>query len=82
MNSTFRLLLAAMPDIADACARISDPDLRGRAFDVLVAEAKQGGPDATYSGRYSGNTFTATSDPLTGGYGDPAATRVDNGVRG
>lgn len=42
MTSTFRLLLAAMPDIATACEKIADPHLRDRAFDVLVNAAQEG----------------------------------------
>jgi hypothetical protein len=78
MTSTFRLLLAAMPDIAQACERISDQQLRDRAFDVLVQAARDGGelytgaavaPDTSYSG------FA----PTPAGY-DPSATRIDNGA--
>ncbi len=83
MASTFRLLLAAMPDIAAACERISDPQLRDRAFDTLVQAARDGGDPysampaeaSTYTGFNSAATLPASSY-------DPSSTRVDNGLRG
>ncbi len=86
MNSTFRLLLAAMPDIARACEQINDPSLRDRAFDTLVQAARDGGydpaatlggvaPDTTYAGFAASATLPASSY-------DPTSTRVDNGLRG
>ncbi len=82
MNSTFRLLLAAMPDIATTCEKITDPQLRAMAFDTLVQAARDGGSDSyggmpaeapTYSGFTSAATLPASS------YSDPSSTRVDNG---
>ncbi len=81
--NTFRLLLAAMPDIAAACERINDPQLRDRAFDVLVQAARDGGdpysggmaPETSYTGFASASTLPASSY-------DPTSTRVDNGLRG
>ncbi len=86
MTSTFRLLLAAMPDIAQACEKIGDPQLRDKAFDTLVQAARDGGEgsagytDPTF-GRYSGATY-GPGDPLGAGTGsyDPTSTRVDNGL--
>lgn len=83
MNSTFRLLLAAMPDIATTCEKINDPQLRDRAFDVLVQAARDGGevytsgmaPETSYSGFAGAATLPASSY-------DPTSTRVDNGIRG
>ncbi len=83
MTSTFRLLLAAMPDIASACERINDPQLRDRAFDALVAEARMGGAEVPYDRAYGGTTWN-TTEPIsaptvgTSAY-DPTSTRVDNG---
>lgn len=80
MTSTFRLLIAAMPEIASACERINDPGLRDRAFDVLVSAARDGGdsyalaPESSYAG------FNPPSEPLSAySAGD---TRIDNGARG
>ncbi len=87
MTSTFRLLVSAMPEIAAACEKINDPDLRAKAFDVLVAAARDGDTSSPQWGGYT---------PTTGGYGtgdtslagytpagsyDPTSTRVDNGLR-
>ncbi len=84
MNSTFRLLLAAMPDIATACEKITDPQLRAMAFDTLVQAARDGGGSDPYGGMpaeastYSG--FTSAATLPTSSYGDPSSTRVDNGL--
>lgn len=80
MTSTFRLLLAAMPDIATACEKIADPHLRDRAFDVLVAAAQEPS-GATYGVGIAPDTsynWTTPSSALTATY-DPTSTRVDNG---
>jgi hypothetical protein len=90
MTSTFRLLCAAMPDIAKACEQISDPHLRDRAFDVLVNAAQNNDSEptkskwdtATYSGGIapeSSYTWTTPAPALPGTY-DPTSTRVDNGA--
>jgi hypothetical protein len=85
MTSTFRLLCAAMPEIAKACEQISDPHLRDRAFDVLVGAARDSNTGSTYGGiapetSYSGYAPIAAST-LPSSY-DPTSTRVDNGGRG
>ncbi len=83
MTSTFRLLVSAMPEIAAACEKINDPDLRAKAFDVLVQAARDGDTSSPQWGCYT---------PTTGGYSDsaayapassydPTSTRVDNGLR-
>jgi hypothetical protein len=79
MNSTFRLLLAAIPDIAGACEKISDPQLRDRAFDVLVQAARDGGEGGSYTASASAD-YGGYSPPNTPLY-DPSSTRIDNGVR-
>ena len=81
MTSTFRLLLAAMPDIAKACEPIQDPQLRAMAFDTLVQAARDGGDPyggmpaetSTYGG------FSAAATLPSSSY-DPTSTRVDNGL--
>lgn len=72
MSNTFRTLLAAMPDIARACQDITDPQLRDKAFDVLVAAAQNGedvpslplAPAAT--GKWTaGGSYTTTNPDST-----------------
>jgi hypothetical protein len=91
MTSTFRLLCAAMPDIAKACEQITDPHLRDRAFDVLVNAAQNNNSEpvkskwdtATYSGgiapESSYSTFTSSPQLPVSTY-DPTSTRIDNGA--
>lgn len=81
MPSTFRLLVAAMPDIAAACEKINDPSLRDRAFDVLVAAAQNETPSTYGSAEvpaYTGYNPIAPS-PLPSSSYDPGSTRLDNG---
>jgi hypothetical protein len=81
MTSTFRLLLAAMPDIAAACEKINDPHLRDRAFDVLVAAAQEGATSGTYGGGIGPDTSYSGYAALPGSF-DPTSTRVDANGRG
>lgn len=74
-TSTFRLLASAMPEIADVCSKIQDPELRGRAFDVLVFEARQDG--STYSSNTATWATGTANLPASAYLGE---TRVDNGV--
>ncbi len=91
MTSTFRILQAAIVEIATTCEKINDPRLRDRAFDVLVAEARQGGTEVPYDrgGTYSGTSYLdsmpigagTTTVGTPGTTFDPSSTRIDNGVR-
>ncbi len=79
MTSTFRLLLAAMPDIAQACERIQDPQLRAMAFDTLVQAARDGGDPYSSSGLAPETSYTGFA-PVGSPTYDPTSTRVDNGL--
>lgn len=79
--STFRLLAAAMPEIAKAVEPFTDPTLRDKAFDALVAAA-QNDAGSTYGvvevPTYSGYNPIAPPTLPSSSY-DPSSTRVDNG---
>ncbi len=79
MNSAFRLLLAAMPEIASACERISDPQLRDRAFDTLVQAARDGGDPYSSGGMAPETSYTGFAPVGATAAYDPTSTRVDNG---
>lgn len=82
MPSTFRLLAAAMPEIAKAVEPFSDPTLRDKAFDTLIAAA-QNDTSATYGvaevPSYTGGFAPIAASTLPSSSYDPSGTRLDNG---
>lgn len=82
MPSTFRLLAAAMPEIAKAVEPFSDPTLRDKAFDALVAAA-QNDTGSTYGmaevPSYTGGFAPIAPSTLPVSSYDTTSTRVDNG---